>query len=763
MGMHNLRVLLVEDSALDSALITLVLQRSGLPHSLQVVTNRAEFLQHIEAAWDLVITDFHLPDATALDFLQHIRGRQLDLPVVVLSGSFSEEMFASAMAAGADDCLGKEAITRLPLIVKRELREYAEHAARRKAEAARAESEELFRVLFESSPESIFLVDPHSADVVWPIVACNEVACRENGYTREELLGQPVGLVVPRAQNRELLVKHLDRLRQKKADRYETYHQRKDGTLFPVEVSTSLVQVGGRELVLGMDRDITERKQVHEEIEKLAAFPRFNPNPVFEFNAQGELTYCNAAALELARKLGHDTPQPLLPVTTVEVVRECLATGRNRLRLETLVAGRTISWSFFPIPSIGAVHTYAGDITDRLSLEWQFRQAQKMEAVGQLAGGIAHDFNNILTLIRGYADLALTNRSLPPKTHGHLEQILQAADMATHFTRQLLTFSRKQVIQFKPIELNELAQHFARMLERILGEQIVLQLNLSPNILPIMADVGMIEQILVNLAINSRDAMPKGGKLIVETSMFEVDERYCAAHPGARAGDFVCLTVSDSGTGMPPDVMAKIFEPFFTTKDPGKGTGLGLSTVYGIVKQHDGWLNVYSEIERGTTFRIFFPLCSEAPEATVRQLQMSRVRGGNETILLVEDDPALRGLAKTGLQNFGYKVLEAASGPDALAIWAETENPIDLLLTDLVMPGGMSGKDLAARLLQRKAHLRVLFTSGYSVDLVQADIPLKEGVNFLPKPFSTSTLASIVRNSLDRPISRAESDTMSGK
>lgn len=757
--MNKLRVLVVEDSALDSALITLVLQRAGLSVSPQNVANWAEFLQHIGAGWDIVITDFNLPDATALDFLQHIRSNRLDFPVIVISGDFSEEMFALTMAAGADDCLGKEAITRLPLIVKREIREYAEHAARKNAEAARSESEALFRVLFESSPESIFLADPHATDALWPIVACNEVACRENGYTREELLGQPVGLVVPRAQDRELLVKHLERLRQKKADRYETLHRRKDGSTFPVEVSTSLVQVGGRELVLGLDRDITERKQVQAEIEKLAAFPRFNPNPVFEFNAKGELTYFNAAALELARKLGHDTPAPLLPETTQQVVAECLATGRNRLRMETHVAGRTISWSFFPIPSIGAVHIYAGDVTDRLNLEWQFRQAQKMEAVGQLAGGIAHDFNNILTLIRGYADLALTNRMLPTKTHGHLEQILQAADMATHFTRQLLTFSRKQTIQFKSIELNELVQHFARMLERILGEQIVLQLNLSPNILPILADVGMIEQILVNLAINSRDAMPKGGKLIVETSMFEVDERYCAAHPSARAGDFVCLTVSDSGTGMPPETLAKIFEPFFTTKDANKGTGLGLSTVYGIVKQHDGWLNVYSEVERGTTFRIFFPLCSETPEATVRQLQLSRIRGGNETILLVEDDPALRGLAKTGLQNFGYRVLEAASGPDALAIWAETGNPIDLLLTDLVMPGGMSGKDLAARLIQRKPHLRVLFTSGYSVDLVQSDIPLKEGVNFLPKPFSTSSLAAIVRNALDQQVGRTESDS----
>ncbi len=762
--MNELRVLSLEDSPLDAALVVLVLQRSGLPAAVTTVTRRAEFLARIHDGWDLVITDFHLPDGTALDVLQYVRSQGLDLPVVVVTGNFSEEAFALTMEAGADDCLPKEALTRLPLIIKRELREYAEHNARRQAEAALQESEALFRVLFESSPESIFLVDPHSTKALWPIIACNEVACRENGYTREELIGKPVGLIVPRAQNESLLTKHLHRLRQQPADRYETVHQRKDGSQFPVEVSTSLVQVGGRELVLGMDRDITERKQAEAAIGKLAAFPRYNPNPVLEFDALGKLTYYNAAAQELAHKVGHETPEPILPPNSAEIVQQCLATGRNRLRLETHIGGRTISWSFFPILSSGVVHTYAGDVTERLNLENQFRQAQKMEAVGQLAGGIAHDFNNILTLIRGYADLALTNRMLPTKTHGHLEQILQAADMATHFTRQLLTFSRKQSVQFKPLDLNELAQHFSRMLERILGEQIGLQLNLSPNILPVNADVGMIEQILVNLAINSRDAMPRGGKLIVETSMFEVDERYCAAHPDARAGDFVCLTVSDSGTGMPAEIMAKIFEPFFTTKDPGKGTGLGLSTVYGIVKQHDGWLNVYSEVDRGTTFRIFFPYCCETPEVSVKQLQLSRIKGGNETILLVEDDPALRGLAKTGLQNFGYRVLEAASGPDALAIWAEAGSPIDLLLTDLVMPGGMSGKDLATHLLQRKPSLKVLFTSGYSVDLVQSGIPLKEGVNFLPKPFSTSTLASSVRNRLDQITQNTtHDDSVTGK
>jgi PAS domain S-box-containing protein len=761
--MSELRVLLLEDSPLDAALVTLVLHRSSLGAAVTGVETFAAFQTRITEKWDLVITDFHLPDGTALDVLRHVRSHALDLPVVVITGNFSEETFALTMEGGADDCLPKEAIARLPLIIKREMREYAEHSARRQAEAALLESEALFRVLFESSPESIFLVDPHSTTELWPIIACNEVACRENGYVRSELIGRPVGLIVPRAQEKALLAKHLERLRQQPAHRYETLHQRKDGSQFPVEVSTSLVKVGGRELVLGMDRDITERKQAEAAIDKLAAFPRYNPNPVLEFDAQGKLTYYNAAAQELARKVGHESPLPILPPNSVEVVQQCLATGRNRLRLETHVGGRTISWSFFPILASGVVHTYAGDVTERLNLEAQFRQAQKMEAVGQLAGGIAHDFNNILTLIRGYADLALANRMLPTKTHGHLEQILQAADMAAHFTRQLLTFSRKQSVQFKPLDLNELAQHFSRMLERILGEQIALQLNLSPDILPIMADVGMIEQILVNLAINSRDAMTEGGKLIVETAMFEVDDRYCAAHPDARAGDFVCLTVSDSGTGMPAEIMSKIFEPFFTTKDPGKGTGLGLSTVYGIVKQHDGWLNVYSEMDRGTTFRIFFPYCSETPEISVKQLQLSRIKGGNETILLVEDDPALRGLAKTGLQNFGYRVLEAASGPDALAIWAEASAPIDLLLTDLVMPGGMSGKDLAAHLLQRKPDLKVLFTSGYSVDLVQSEIPLKEGHNFLPKPFSTSTLASAVRARLDKVPRSTHDNSVSGK
>lgn len=761
--MSNLRVLLVDDSPVDSALVSHVLQRAYPTVAIKTAACHAEVMLALTEEWSIIISDYNLPDINGLEVLASVRERRLDLPVVVISGNVTDALFAAVMEAGADDCLDKQHLTRLPLVVKRELREYAEHKARRKAEEARLESEALFRVLFESSPESIFLVDPHATNALWPIVACNDVACRENGYAREELMGRPIGTLVPRATDQSLLEKHLARLRIKRAERYETFHRRKDGSLFPVEVSTCLVKVGGRELVLGMDRDITERKRTQLEMEKLASFARYNPNPVLEFDSHGNLTYYNEAAAEMAVRIGEETPHNILPPDTRKIVIECLASGKNRLRLETQAAGRTISWSFFPIPKAGVVHTYAGDVTERLNLEWQFRQAQKMEAVGQLAGGIAHDFNNILTLIRGYADLALTNRMLPTKTHGHLEQILQAADMASHFTRQLLTFSRKQTIQFKPLDLNELVQHFSRMLERILGEQIRLQLNLNQDILPVMADVGMIEQILVNLAINSRDAMPQGGKLIIETSMFQVDERYCESHPDSHAGDFICLTVSDSGVGMPAEVLSKIFEPFFTTKEPGKGTGLGLSTVYGIIKQHEGWVNVYSESGRGTTFRIFFPLCAETPSATVQQLQLSRIRGGDETILLVEDDPALRGLAKTGLQNFGYKVLEAASGPDALAIWAETETPVHMLLTDLVMPGGMTGRDLAECLLQRKPDLLVLFTSGYSVDLVQSDVTLKEGINFLPKPFSTSSLASIVRKCLDQTRTGPESMSGSGK
>ena len=398
-----------------------------------------------------------------------------------------------------------------------------------------------------------------------------------------------------------------------------------------------------------------------------------------------------------------------------------------------------------PVKMVGTIQ----DITERRKLEAQFRQSQKMEAIGQLAGGVAHDFNNILAVIQMQADLLKTDAGITPAQLELAEGIANAAQRAASLTRQLLMFSRKQMLQLRDLDLNESINDMTKMLRRTLGEHIQLQFKFAMQPLFIHADAGMMDQVLMNLAVNARDAMPKGGQLVIETSAVEFDESVRAQSPQARPGSFVCLSVSDTGCGIPPEILPQIFEPFFTTKEVGKGTGLGLATVFGIVQQHQGWINVYSEAGRGTTFRIYLPRLAGMSGQKPEPSELAAVRGGNETILLVEDEPFLRESAGKVLSQLGYRVLEAANGNEALEIWKQQRDEIQLLLTDLVMPGGMTGMDLGERLLKEKPELKVIYASGYSAEIAGKDFPLEEGVNFLTKPFSSRQLAQTVRNSLD--------------
>jgi PAS domain S-box-containing protein len=397
-------------------------------------------------------------------------------------------------------------------------------------------------------------------------------------------------------------------------------------------------------------------------------------------------------------------------------------------------------------PAIGMIE----DITEQRKLEDQFRQSQKMEAFGQLAGGVAHDFNNILAVIQLQAGLLTSGRNLSPEELNFAEAIGKAAERGANLTRQLLLFSRKQTLQPRNLQLKELVANITRMLERTLGEHVQLQFKFSEEPLCIYADPGMIDQILLNLTVNARDAMPKGGEIVIETSAAEFDEASAKQTPQARAGRFVCLSVSDSGCGIPPEVMPRIFEPFFTTKEVGKGTGLGLATVFGIVQQHGGWINVYSEVGRGTTFRIYLPrLLAGTMDTKLLPRSRGPIRGGTETILMVEDEPALRASAVTTLFRLGYRVLEASSGNEALKVWKQHRDEIRLLLTDLVMPGGMTGRELAAQLLEQNPKLNVVYSSGYSAEIVGKDFSPKENVNFLSKPYEAERLAQTIRNSLD--------------
>ena len=396
----------------------------------------------------------------------------------------------------------------------------------------------------------------------------------------------------------------------------------------------------------------------------------------------------------------------------------------------------------------GRIWTFR-DITEKRKLEAQFRQAQKMESIGKLAGGVAHDFNNILAVIQLQADLLKTEETLSPAQLDYAGEIGAATQRAAALTRQLLMFSRRQTMQPHDLDLTQSINDITKMLRRTLGEEIQLQFKFAMQSLFIHADAGMMDQVLMNLAVNARDAMPKGGRLIIETSAVEIDAAAAAHNPPDRSGSFVCLSVSDTGCGIPPEILPRIFEPFFTTKDVGKGTGLGLATVFGIVQQHQGWVRVYSEAGRGSTFRIYLPRLAAMTPQKSGQPASDFPRGGNEMILLVEDDAFMRASVFKALSKLGYGVLEAASGVEALEVWKQGRDKIHLLLTDLVMPGGINGKELGQQLLQEKPGLKVIYTSGYSTEVAGRDFSLEEGVNFLAKPFEASKLAQTVRNCLD--------------
>jgi signal transduction histidine kinase/DNA-binding response OmpR family regulator len=397
----------------------------------------------------------------------------------------------------------------------------------------------------------------------------------------------------------------------------------------------------------------------------------------------------------------------------------------------------------------GRIWTFR-DITQQRKLEAQFRQSQKMEAFGQLAGGVAHDFNNILAVIQLQAEILKSEPNLSLEQLGSIQEITQAAQRATNLTRQLLLFSRRQTMQPRDLNLHDVVANIARMLQRTLGEDIQLQFQYAPEPLLVRADAGMVDQILLNLAVNARDAMPKGGHLTIATSAAEFDDVAATQNQQARPGVFACLSVTDTGSGIPPEILPRIFEPFFTTKEVGKGTGLGLATCFGIVQQHKGWMSVYSELGRGTTFRVYLPRLNRATDKNEPGAALASVHGGTETILLAEDEPALRAVVRTTLSRLGYRVLEAASGVDALAVWRENGAAISLLFTDLVMPGGLTGRELADQLLVQNPKLKVIYTSGYWAETAAHDFVLEEGVNFLSKPIESAKLAQTIRNRLDQ-------------
>ena len=637
---------------------------------------------------------------------------------------------------------------------------------RKQAEGLLKASETRFRALIEHSMDLVTIM---GADGRFKY--SSPAVARLLGYEPGELIGDVgFGFVhpddMPRAQAALGAA-----LRGDTAVIRQTFRFRhKDGSWRVFEsVVTNLL---GEPTVAGVvinSRDVTDRARSEEALRRSEADFRglveHAPLGIYRATPEGRFLTVNPA---LIRMLGYAWAEEVL---RLDIGRDVYADPEQRNKLLTddaqhNEAGTETEWkrkdgsiitvrvSIHAVYGLGGqVECYeglVGDITQQRSLENQFRQAQRMEAVGRLAGGVAHDFNNILTAITGYSELLLEDLGPKDPKRADVGEIKAAAMRATALTRQLLAFSRKQVLQTRVVDLNELVQTLDNMLHRLIGEDVRLELSLALALGAVRADPGQIEQVILNLAVNSRDAMPSGGRLTIETANVDLDEAYARAHAGALPGRYVMLAVSDTGVGMDGEIRSHIFEPFFTTKEVGKGTGLGLATVYGIVKQSGGSVWVYSEPGRGTTFKIYLPQVDELPETGDLPAPLQPVAGGRETILLAEDDPSVRAIVSDVLTQKGYRVLRAPDGQTALAIARGQPEEIHLLLTDLVMPG-MTGRDLAEALTAERSGLRVLYMSGYTDDAVVRHGVLTDGMPYLQKPFAPRALATKVREVLDRP------------
>ena len=485
------------------------------------------------------------------------------------------------------------------------------------------------------------------------------------------------------------------------------------------------------------------------------------------FGADGTILYGSPATTrllgyELPEFVGRNAMELIHPDDRAAVLvklQEATAQPRSRVHVAARVQHKNGNWRYLEgvftnlldDPSVGAIVNNYRDVTDRRNLEEQVILSQKMEAIGRLAGGVAHDFNNILTAIGGYTDLLLADLAPEDPRRRDVEEIHLAADRAAGLTQQLLAFSRRQVLQPKVVDLNALVTDIEKMLRRLIGEDILFATVLHPRLGNVRADPGQIEQVIVNLAVNARDAMPDGGRLTIETRNVELDESYATEHPTVKPGRYVLLAVTDTGVGMDEETKARIFEPFFTTKVRGKGTGLGLATVYGIVRQTGGHIWAYSEPGKGTAMRVYLPQV-DAPADPVRRSTVDPPESlrGSETILLVEDEAPVRAVTRQLLERNGYTVLEAPDGPAALALLdgGTRGAAVDLLLTDVIMPG-MSGRELADQLVARQPRLRVLFMSGYTDDAVVRHGMLEPGLAYLEKPFRPPALLRKVREVLD--------------
>ena len=638
-----------------------------------------------------------------------------------------------------------------------------EQKQRQEAKLALQQSEEHFRVMFETAAIGMAQADLHTGQ----FRRVNRKMCAITGYSETELLNKNIrDITHPEDRDRDWNT--FQRVVRGEVPHYhrEKRYVRRDGSIVWVNVNMNVVRddAGNPIRSLATIEDITERRLAETERIRLSTAMEQASESIVITDVQGQILYVNPAFEKLtgyARQEAIGQNPRLLKSGSHDdafytKLWQTVARGEvwqghiiNRKKDGTLFEEEA---TITPVRNpAGKVINYVAvkrDVTREIELEAQIRQVQKMEGIGQLAGGVAHDFNNILAAIMMQAQLTESTENLPASVVEDMQHIRQSCERGANLTRQLLLFSRKQVSQPRDLDLNDSVANISKMLRRVIGENISMQLNLSSKSVMAHADPGMLDQVLLNLAVNARDAMNHQGRVTIATTEELVDEATANRHPDARPGTYACLAVSDTGTGIAPEVLPRIFEPFFTTKEMGKGTGLGLATVFGIIKHHKGWIKVETELGKGTTFRIFLPSIARPLQSSAQKNRAALPRG-TETILLAEDDFSVRAITRRFLETQGYTVVEAKNGVEALELWPQNRDRIQLLLTDLLMPEGVNGRDLARKIQADRPDLKVIYFSGYSADLAGQGLTLEPGKNFLKKPFTPSELLEMIRRNLD--------------
>ncbi|MBV9623019.1 MAG: response regulator [Acidobacteria bacterium] len=758
-----LRVLLLEDNPMDAELVLRKLTRAGLVAHGDITGNSAEFMAHVQSgSYDLVLCDFGLQGWNGLDALRWVRRAGSEIPFIYVSGTLGEDLAVECIKEGATDYVLKNNLERLPHAVRRAISEDDLRRERKRIESELRESERQYQMLFDRYPQPTWV---HDRDTL-AFLAVNQAAIRHYGYSREEFLNLTILDLLPGEELEHWLTSSWRYRTSEFKDTTSWRHRLRDGRIIDVEMTRHDVAFRERNAVLVLAVDVTDRRRNEERLrqseERFSKAFRSSPLAItITTEVDGRYLDANEAFLRMTgwkrEEVVDGTTDDLKlwtnPEHRAELIGQLHQAGRM-LGLETQFSTRSgevrtvqISAEAIQLAETRCLLTIINDVTEARQMEHQFRQAQKMDAVGRLAGGVAHDFNNLIMVMESYAHLAKQKASDPERVWHYADLMQEALERATALTRQLLAFGRKHPQELRHSDVNAIVSSLSGMLNHIMPEDIQVSVNLNAGG-RVLADRGQVEQVLMNLALNARDAMPEGGTLTIETADVQLTETYARAHGAAiPPGRYQMIAVSDTGTGMDESTQARLFEPFFTTKPVGKGTGLGLATTYGIVKQHGGHIWVYSETGKGTTMKLYLPEAVDAAQPIVSEVICPVAEEGSETLLVVEDQQPLREVIVEYLTSKGYDVMVAADGAEALQICRSSEKLIDVLITDVIMPGAR-GSEVAQVARRRFPSLNVIYMSGYNDQ--KLDPEERENTIFLEKPFDLATLTRAIRQLANR-------------